>query len=312
MSATRSEATASALQGLLEGLARKAHALELFVPIESLSSLGEELLRRRELGRRSLLGLEDQALAPELEHELHVSHAHRQAELLRSALELCFASSLEGRWWTAPSLTPPTHRAWLAAAGAAVDDALADDADLDAELLACCLHPPSEWSRPRVLAAAASALEPGWRGRVALLRADLLEGPLAAGRFEELSSSALPLRERARIELLRGLCAEREGELRRALGHAQRSMLLFPEPRAALTAWVLATELRDDSAAELAWRAMRGASPADLPLGAGLQTYLWRELRARRREGGRPLSDGLRHSFESMLGSLRQREERPA
>ena len=305
MSAAGSHARGSVLQLLLEELSRRAHALELFVPVESLCRLGEEVLQRQR-GRSQGPPREPAvALTPQLERELHGQHARRQAELLRGALELLLSMSLEGRWWTAPELAPPSHRSWLALAGAAVDDALADDADLDGELLACCLHAPADWPSARGLAAASAALEPGWRGRLALLRADLLEAPLAQGRFEELLVEDLPLGGRARVRHLAALSAERSGDLSRALEHSLASISLAPEPRAALSAWALATELHAESAAEVAWRAMRSCGPTS----AGLQAYLWRELRARRRHCGRPLADELRHRCESLLFDAVRGEE---
>jgi hypothetical protein len=297
MSAAGSYARGGVLQLLLEELSRRAHALELFVPVESLRLLGEEVLQRRRGTTQSPREEGPAALTPALERELQGLHARRQAELLRGALELAFSTSLEGRWWTAPDLAPPSHASWLALAGAAVDDALADDADLDGELLACCLHGLAEWPSAKVLAAASAALDPGWRGRLALLRADLLEAPLAPRRFEELLSGDLPLGGRARVRHLAALSAERSGDLATALEHSLASISLSPEPRAALSAWALATELRAESAAEVAWRAMRSGESVS----AGLQAYLWRELRARRRHCGRPLADELRHRCESLL-----------
>lgn len=309
MSAAGSHARGGALLQLLEELSRRAHAFKLFVSVESLRQLGEGLLERR--SRRTWSTAEEGSwpLAPQLERELHAAHARRQADLLRAALELRLASSLEGRWWTAPSLTPPDWASWIAAAGAAVDDALADDADLDAELLACCLQRPEEWSSAPVLAAASAELDPGWRGRLALLRAELLEEPLGRECFEQFLAEGLPLAERARVLHLAGLSAERRGDLHRALDASLASALLMPEPRAALMAWVLASELGERGAEEDAWRILSETSRPGESQQVGLRAYLWRELQARREQGAGSLADELRRRCEGVWLAASQAAE---
>jgi hypothetical protein len=248
---------------------------------------------------RARLGVE---LLPELERELLAVHRAEQATLLAEACELRLSNTAGGRLVAAAR--PVDLADWRRRCAQEVELALAGDAEVAGDLLACGILEPIDWPAASELARAAAELEPGVGAELRLGRALAADGryPEARRRLAALDASLLPLaaqqeglRLRAELDLACGAFAGALRRLRRALALGRG-----PEPSLALLA--LAEELGAAEERELARERLAGGLE-----GAAAARRALSELVERRRLLGRPLALPVRRGLEREVAALAPR-----
>lgn len=232
------------------------------------------------------------------ETELERLHACAQGDLLREAVELALALTLEGRLLTAPLVPLPRVDRWSFRCAALVDRAIRDHLPVDGALLACGLGEPRAWPTPIELADAACRLDPARRTRLGRARALFAAGRCDEARlaYEELAAEMLPASRRAQLSEARGIASEAAGELALALDHYERAAALGGGARAQLSAGIVALELGEQARVECIAERLEAQR-----LGSASLRRLLREATERRALLGRPWDNNLERGVERLL-----------
>ena len=210
-------------------------AFELFT-----SAFEERTLRRR---------LEWECV---LQADLDAVHRWEQHDLLRLVVELQLATSLEGRFLSAPMGNGPDEQFRRERCAQELGCAMADGAAVCGELLACAIQERAHWPSAIELA---RALDPGADGATDdwyLLRALFSMGRSAEALeiVERMDLARLTRARRSSLLECMALDLEQRGQTRQAQRYFERAAILGGTVRTDLSGALLALEFGEQGLAE--------------------------------------------------------------
>jgi hypothetical protein len=218
-----------------------------------------------------------------------------QAELLREAIELLLANSVEGRLLGAAAEVPPDEARWRRSCSEEIGWALSSGTRIPGELLVCALQERSAWPSAERLAGPLLGLRSNAAIRATCARALFAAGRHGAARrlVARLELAELDSHSRAQLLAARAVDAERAGCELEALRLFERSASCGGGLRTHVAALLLALRTREGESVDWSLERLGSARPT-----AARRARALRELEECRALIGRPLSDRERSRVE--------------